>query len=65
LSGKISVYFTIAPTGSVANASVRETTMNDANVESCVEKVMRSLQFPKPRGGGIVVVTYPFVFAAT
>jgi len=33
--------------------------------QSCVIKVMRSLKFPKPRGGGIVVVTYPFVFAAT
>lgn len=65
LSGKISVYFTIAPTGAVAQASVRETSMNEANVENCVVKVMRSLKFPKPRGGGIVVVTYPFVFAST
>ena len=65
LNGKISGYFTIAPTGSVADASVRETSMNDENVESCVTKVMRSLKFPQPRGGGIVVVTYPFVFAAT
>lgn len=65
LAGKISVYFTIAPTGSVAAASVRETSMNDKTVESCVVKVMHSLKFPKPRGGGIVVVTYPFVFAAT
>ncbi len=65
LGGKISIYFTIAPTGSVARASVRETSMNDANVEACTVKVMRSLKFPKPRGGGIVVVTYPFVFAAT
>lgn len=65
LQGKVSVYFTIAPTGSVADASIRETSMNDENVESCVVKVMRSLVFPKPKGGGIVVVTYPFVFAAT
>lgn len=65
LSGKISIYFTIAPTGSVAKASVRETSMDSAQVEACTVKVMRSLKFPKPRGGGIVVVTYPFVFAAT
>lgn len=65
LSGKISVYFTIAPTGSVAEASIRETSMNEQNVEECALKVMRSLKFPQPRGGGIVVVTYPFVFAST
>lgn len=65
LAGKISVYFTIAPTGSVANATVRESSMKDAKVEGCVTKTMRTLKFPKPKGGGIVVVTYPFVFAAT
>ena len=65
LGGKVAVYFTIAPTGSVAQAKVRETSMDDTNVESCVVKVMKSLKFPKPKGGGIVVVTYPFVFAAT
>jgi TonB family protein len=64
LAGKIAIYFTIAPTGSVADASVRETSMNDNNVEECALKVMRSLKFPQPRGGGVVVVTYPFVFAS-
>lgn len=64
LAGKISVYFTIAPTGAVADASIRETSMNDTNVEECAAKVMRSLKFPQPRGGGVVVVTYPFVFAS-
>lgn len=65
LAGKIAIYFTIAPTGSVADASVRETSMNDVNVEECAVKVMRTLKFPQPKGGGVVVVTYPFVFQAT
>lgn len=65
LAGKVSVYFTIAPTGSVANASVSESSMGDATVESCVASVMKSLKFPQPKGGGIVVVTYPFVFSST
>ena len=65
LAGKVAVSFTIAPTGAVARASVQESSMNEAAVESCVARVMKSLKFPKPRGGGIVVVTYPFVFAAT
>ena len=61
----MAIYFTIDPTGSVAEASVRETSINDENVEQCAVKVMRSLKFPQPKGGGIVVVTYPFVFAST
>lgn len=65
LAGKVAIYFTIDPTGSVAEASVRETSINDENVEQCAVKVMRSLKFPQPKGGGIVVVTYPFVFAST
>lgn len=65
LAGKVSVYFTIAPTGGVAAAKVQESTMKNAAVEGCVTKTMRTLKFPKPKGGGIVVVTYPFVFAAT
>jgi TonB family protein len=62
LSGKVVVSFAIAPSGSVTTASVAETSMNDLEVEACVVKVMRSLKFPKPRNGGVVVVTYPFVF---
>lgn len=62
LAGKIAVYFKIGPTGAVAEASVRSTSMNDVEVEACTVKVMRSLEFPQPRNGGVVVVTYPFVF---
>ena len=65
LSGKVSVHFIIAPTGEVADAKVRETSMNHEAVESCVLHVMRSLRFPAPRGGGIVVVTYPFIFQSS
>ena len=36
--------------------------MGNRAVETCVAKVMRSLKFPKPKGGGIVIVKYPFVF---
>ena len=62
LSGKVVVSFAVAPSGSVATASVAETSMNDLEVEACVVKVMRTLKFPQPKNGGVVVVTYPFVF---
>ncbi len=64
LTGKVVVHFTIAPNGAVAQANVRESSMPSAAVEGCVTQVMRTLKFPEPKGGGIVVVTYPFVFNA-
>jgi TonB family protein len=63
LEGEIAVHFTIAPTGEVARTSVREASMKDENVESCILEVMRSLQFPRPPGGGVVTVTYPLRFS--
>jgi hypothetical protein len=64
LYGKITTFFTIAATGAVAEASVKETTMNDANVENCIVRVIQRLRFPKVPGGGTVDVTYPFLFQA-
>jgi TonB family protein len=62
LAGKIAVSFKIGPTGAVADASVRSTSMNNVDVEACTVGVIRSLKFPPPRNGGVVVVTYPLVF---
>lgn len=63
LSGKIAVRFTIAPDGTIAVADIAESTVDEQRVEACVLKTTRSLRFPSPRGGGIVVVTYPFLFS--
>lgn len=65
LAGKVSIHFTIAPNGMVAHAEVAESTLQQASVERCVAGVMRTLQFPAPRGGGVAIVTYPFVFSST
>jgi hypothetical protein len=62
LAGKISTRFTIAPTGQVADSRVIESTMGSEKVEACVTKVLQSLVFPRPKGGGVVVVMYPFIF---
>ncbi|MCC7386084.1 MAG: AgmX/PglI C-terminal domain-containing protein [Deltaproteobacteria bacterium] len=63
LSGKIAVRFTIAPDGTIAVADIAESTVDEPRVEACVLKTTRSLRFPSPRGGGIVMVTYPFLFS--
>lgn len=64
LRGRVSVRFTIAPTGSVAMANVHESDIGSAAVDRCFVKVMSTLKFKQPRGGGVVVVTYPFVLDA-
>ncbi|MEZ4464564.1 MAG: AgmX/PglI C-terminal domain-containing protein [bacterium] len=62
LNGKITVKFTIAGNGSVIAASIDDTTMNDSSVETCLVGKIRRWVFPAPKGGGIVVVKYPFIF---
>jgi hypothetical protein len=60
--GKIVTKFTIAGDGSVGSSSVKASTMGSAAVEQCVASKFLKMTFPKPKGGGVVVVSYPFVF---
>ncbi|MBI5547321.1 MAG: adventurous gliding motility protein GltG [Deltaproteobacteria bacterium] len=63
LAGKIAVRFVIAPNGDVQSAKVAEgSTLNEANLSECIAVRVRSWKFPSPKGGGAVIVTYPFVF---
>jgi pSer/pThr/pTyr-binding forkhead associated (FHA) protein len=65
LQGRISVKFIISPTGAVQTAATADSTMGNAKVEGCVVAAVRRWTFPSPEGGGIVVVTYPFVLEQT
>lgn len=65
LSGKISVRFTISPSGSIESRSINTSTLNNSNVENCILKKMDAWKFPYPKGGTRVVVTYPFLFRST
>ncbi|MBX2811333.1 MAG: AgmX/PglI C-terminal domain-containing protein [Myxococcales bacterium] len=65
LMGKVSVRFVIAPNGLVSKARIQESTLDHETVTGCVVRVMSSLKFPKPRGGGVAEVTYPFIFTAS
>lgn len=62
LSGKVAVKFVITASGSVASSTVAQSTANNAELETCVAGRVRTWQFPKPKGGGVVIVTYPFLF---
>ena len=37
--------------------------MGSASVEQCVVGRFMRMQFPQPKGGGIVIVSYPFLFS--
>lgn len=62
LSGKLSEKFVIARDGSVSKAETMDSTLADATVGDCINRRLLRLEFPKPKGGGIVIVKYPFVF---
>jgi len=62
LSGKVAVAFTIDPAGAVADASVAETSLNNSNAENCMLSRIRRWKFPEPQGGGVVSVTFPWIF---
>ncbi len=61
LFGKISTTFTIGAEGKVMDATVVESTAHDAELEACVRRQVLGWKFPKPRGGGVVIVHYPFI----
>lgn len=63
LSGKIIVKFVIAKDGSVSSAATKSSTMENAAVEQCLNGRFMRFQFPQPKGGGIVIVSYPFIFS--
>lgn len=64
LYGKVTVQFTINGEGLVSVALVKATTMKSAEVESCVVGIVKHIAFPEPKGGGIVQVSYPFLFSS-
>ena len=63
LAGKIVIKFVIAKDGTVSKADVKTSTMGSSSVESCITGRFMRFQFPEPKGGGIVIVSYPFLFS--
>jgi metallo-beta-lactamase class B len=63
LAGRIMVQFTIAASGQVVSSVLQHSTMANEEVERCTVAAVRSWQFPKPIGGGVVIVSYPFVLS--
>jgi biopolymer transport protein ExbD len=62
--GRVSIQFTIAPDGTVRASEVVSNSTGSGAVAACIAEEVRHWQFPAPQGGGIVIVTYPFVLEA-
>jgi hypothetical protein len=62
LNGKVVSHFTIGKTGGVVSANIMESTLQGSAVGTCIARRISRWVFPKPRGGGIVRVKYPFLF---
>jgi hypothetical protein len=62
LGGKVTLKWIIASDGSVSSANVKRETIKNSAVTSCMLNVARRMQFSQPKGG-IVIVSYPFLFS--
>jgi hypothetical protein len=58
--GEVVVKFTVAANGTVSAAEVKRTEAPES-VGSCVVAVVKRQVFPAPKGGGIVVASYPLL----
>lgn len=65
LSGKVTVHFEIDPKGNVLSSNLIEDTLQNKSVKECILSEVKSWTFPKPQGGVIVPVDYPFVFESS
>jgi TonB family protein len=61
LNGKVTVKFVIGAAGQVQKSGVDSSSLGNAAVENCIVARVYQWQFPKPKGGGIVQVSYPFL----
>jgi hypothetical protein len=67
LQGKVAIKWVINADGSASSAAVEKgaTTLEDEKVHECMMTRIVSWEFPKPKGGGMAVVTYPWVLRAS
>jgi hypothetical protein len=67
LSGKVSIKWIINADGSATGAQIEggATTLQDDKVHDCMRARIQSWQFPKPKGGGIAVITYPWILRSS
>jgi len=61
LAGKVKASFRITAGGTVDLSRIGESTLASSEVEDCIKGRILSWNFPQPRGGSTVDVSYPFL----
>lgn len=61
LEGRVSVYMRIEPSGRTSTVRASSPTLTDSAAIDCMERAVRSWQFPSPEGGA-VELRKPFAF---
>ncbi len=62
IEGKLVVDFTIGGAGAVKTSAVKESSLEDSRLNDCILRRLAKWQFPRPKAGVDVAVTYPFIF---
>lgn len=62
LQGKVTFEWTINTSGTVVQVKTKVGGLPSPTATNCMMDKIKTWNFPKPRGNGVVLVTYPFVF---
>ena len=62
LAGRVVATWVISGSGRVARVKIKDSTLGSKRTEKCIMRRIKTWQFPRPAGGGVVTVNYPFVF---
>jgi hypothetical protein len=61
-SRDVVVKYTVKGNGSVASAEIVASALGDAGADACITDAFTAMRFPKPKGGGIVIVRVALSF---
>jgi hypothetical protein len=64
LYGTVVEKFVVNKEGAVSSAVAKRTTMEDVAMQECIDGRFMRMRFPKPKGGGIAIVSYPLTLSA-
>ncbi|MEZ4458225.1 MAG: AgmX/PglI C-terminal domain-containing protein [bacterium] len=64
LKGELVIKFTVSGKGDVISSVSQGGDLRNPTMEACINQRIRRWVFPEPKGGGLVIVKYPFRFSA-